>query len=509
VIENDSTELLDGAFLQNISALETAALIKKMHGEKAHFLTTGISGKNLVRSAVIYGSHHSTSTAGFGAVMGSKNLMAVVVKGSGKPDVADPERLKELNRITIRMSKRLDLSIPPDITMSHRGHMLERIGKGGCYLCNLDCIRNQYRYGNQSDLTANRRCQSMEYYLPWKYDRENEPVDTLFHAPDLANDYGICTFELRNIVNWLYTCHKKGALTETETGLPLSRIGTLDFLESLIKSISLRDGFGDILAEGLVRAVHKMPESARTMLSPMVHPVGEVDDTMPRSSPVHALLDPMEPRMNRPLFHAGFARAAWLFNQLEPGSNPITPDVFREIARVFWGSTEAADFSSYEGKALAAVKIQNRNYLEDSLGLCDFAFPLTYSFSTPDGVGDPELEAKYFSAVTGISGKELDTCIERIVNLQRAIQIREGRRLPEDDFPPDVNFTNPLDTGGRMIMPGPGDEPIDMAGNILDRKDFSDMLRDYYRLRGWTENMGKATTETLSSLGLEDLSNLV
>ncbi len=505
-IEDGNVKIIDGKCFLNQGAFAAAEIIENLHGKNAVFLTTGISGQNLVRSAVIYASHHSTSTAGFGAVMGSKNLMAVVVKGSGKPPVKNSEGLREINRLTIGMSRGLDLSIPPDITMSYHSHVLERIGKGGCHQCVLDCIRNRYRYGQRSDLVAIRRCQAMEYYLPWKYNHQNEPVDTVFHAPDLANDYAICTFELRNMINWLYTCYRNGVLTEAETDLPLSGIGTLGFLKKLLNKIALRDGLGDILAEGLVRAVEKMPEPARKMLHPMVQPVGEIDEDMPRSSLVHALLDPMEPRMNRPLVHAGFARTAWLFNQLKPGSNPITPGVFREIARIFWGSVEASDFSSYDGKALAALKIQDRNYMEDSLGLCDFAFPLTYSFSTPDGVGDPELESKYFTAVTGIDGREIDNCIKRMVNIQRVIQIREGRRLPANDFPPEINFTAPLKSRESIIVPGPGDEPVDMTGNILDREKFKGMLREYYSLRGWDENTGKPTSETLSALGLEDLS---
>lgn len=505
-IENDHIEILDGACLWGQGAHGAAEAIKNLHGKRARFLTTGVSGENRVRSAVLFGSHQSTSTAGFGAVMASKNLKAIVVRGSGGPEVADPERLKELNRITIQLSKRLDLSIPPDTTMSGHGHLLERIGKGGCYQCGLDCIRNQYRYGQRSDLEANRRCQSMEYYLPWKYNRETEPVDTLFQAPDLANDYAICTFELRNMINWLYTCYQKRALTETETGLPLSMIGTREFLEKLLKAIALREGIGDILAEGLIRAVKNLPDMASTLLHPMVQPIGELDINLPRSSLVHAILDPMEPRMNRPLFHAGFARTAWMFNQLQPGSNPITSKVFREIARVFWGSSEAANFSSYDGKALAAVKIQNRNYMEDSLGLCDFAFPLAYSFSKADGVGDPDLEAKYFTAVTGINNKVIDSCTERIANLQRTIQLREGRNVPRDDFPPEVNFTTPLEPIGPMIVPGPGDEPVSVIGNVLDRDKFTEMLREYYQLRGWDENTGRPKAETLSNLRIEDLS---
>ena len=507
-IEGNHVELRDGAFLLHLGARGAGEAIKNLHGRKARFLTTGTAGRNLVRSAIIFGSHQSTSTAGFGAVMASKNLMAIVVRGRDRPEVYDHERLKKLNRITVRLSKGLDLSIPPDITMSGYSNILERISKGGCYQCGLDCIRNRYCYGQRSDLTANRRCQAMEYYLPWKYKQETEPVDTFFHAPDLANDFGLCTFELRNIINWLYTCYQKEALTEAETGLPLSRIGSREFLEKLLKNIVLREGIGDLLAEGLVRAVDKFPEETRTIVDPKVQPVGEIDINMPRSSPVYALLDPMEPRMNRPQVHAGFALTAWMFNKIKPGSNPVTSAVFREIARKFWGSTEAGDFTACDGKALAAVKIQNRNYVEDSLGLCDFAFPLAYTFSRQDGMGDPDMEAKYFKAVTGIDEGEIDICAERIANLQRVIQLREGRKVPEDDFPAGDNFTTPLRSKKPVLVPGPGDEPVDMTGNVLDRDRFIMMLKEYYRLRGWDENTGLPGAETLASLGLKDLTEM-
>jgi aldehyde:ferredoxin oxidoreductase len=501
---NDSNiELRDASLLWGNGAYRTAEILQQSHGDRARFLTTGFAGENLVRSAIIFGSHQSTSTAGFGAVMASKNMKAIVVKGSGKPAVSNPERLKELNRYTVQISKRLDLTIPPDTTMSGHGYLLERIGKGGCYQCGLDCIRNKYRYGGRSDLEDYRRCEAMEYYMPWKYSREDEPVDTFFNAPVLANDYSICTFELRSIINWLYACYQKNSLTEEETGLPLSKIGTGEFLEKLLHSITYREGFGELLAEGLVRASEKFPEKARKLINPGLTPVGENDANLPRSSVVHALLDPMEPRMSRPMVHGGFARSAWMANQMKPGLNPITTEVFRRIAEAFWGSTAAADVSSYEGKALAAVKIQNTTYAKDSLGLCDFAWPLMYSFSKPDPVGDPNLEAEIFQAVTGVSGNVIDRCAERITNIQRMIMIREGRRVPEDDFPPEFNFTEPLT--GPVIVPGSDDKPARVAGKMLDRDKFKDMLKEYYRLRGWDEATGVPRTETLTALGLDDL----
>lgn len=503
-INNNQVELLDASAHWGNGAYRTAEMLQQAHGDRTRFLTTGVAGENLVRSAIIFGSHQSTSTAGYGAVMASKNLKAIAVRGTGKPSVADRKTLLELNRYTIEISKRLDLTIPPDTTMTGHGYLLERIGKGGCYQCGLDCIRNKYRFGKRPDLVGYRRCQSMEYYMPWQYGREDEPVDTYFNAPTLANDYSICTFELRSMINWFHACYKTGSLTEEETGLPLSRIGTAEFLEKLLHAIAYRQSFGDILAEGLVRASEKVSEKARTSLDPGVLPVGETDVNMPRSSIVYALLDPMEPRMSRPMVHSGFARTAWTFGQMNP-EIPITSEVFRKIAKGFWGSIEASDFTSYAGKALAATKIQNRTYTEDCLGLCDFAWPLTYSFSKPDHVGDPDLEAKIFNAVTGIEGDDIGKYIERVVNVQRAIMVREGRRVPEDDFPPEINFTKPLKPDPPIMIPGPGSEPVNAVGAVLDRDKYLTMLKEYYNLRGWDEKTGIPRTETLSALGLEDL----
>ena len=150
--------------------------------------------------------------------------------------------------------------------MSGHGHLLEPVGKGQCSQCGLVCIRNKYRYGKRDDLVDYRRCEAMEYYMPWKYGHEDEPVDTFFNAPILANDYSICTFELRSMINWLYECCRTKCLTEEETGLPLSKIGTEEFLAKLLYSITYREGLGGFLAEGLFRASRKVSEKALSLI---------------------------------------------------------------------------------------------------------------------------------------------------------------------------------------------------------------------------------------------------
>jgi aldehyde:ferredoxin oxidoreductase len=506
-INNDKIELRDASSLWGQGAYQTEEMLQQAHGEKVQFLTTGVAGENRVRTAIIFGSHQSTSTGGYGAVLGSKNLKAIAVRGTGQPSVVDLDRLKELNNYTVKIDVWLTLVAPPLVAMTNHGHLLEVIGKDSCYQCGLKCNRQLYRYAKR--LEGYRRCQSMEYYLPWKYSREDEPVETFFDAPTLANDYSIGTFELQSLIDWLFDCYKSGSLTEKETGLPLSRIGTREFLEKLLRSIAYREGFGDLLAEGLMRAGEKVSDKARSMFSHSIAPVGQNDIIPSRAVVVHSLLYPMEPRVHQPVTHEiAFVIAAWNLNQRQPGLSPITTKVVHDVARAFWGSDEAGDLSSCDGKALAAIKTQNRTYLKDSLGLCDFAWPITYSFNTPDHLGDPDLEAKILTAVTGVDGKELDLYAERICNLQRAILMREGRRVPGDDFPPEFNFTEPLPAGphGEPVMvPGHGDETVDATGNTLDRNKFTSMLKEYYRLRGWDEETGLPLPKTLTILGLADL----
>jgi len=506
-IHDNEAELQDASSLWGQGAYRTGEILQQSHGKKAHFITTGVAGENRVRTAVVSASHDSASSAGFGAVMGAKNLKALVVRGTGKPSVADPERLKEVNRYTVKISKRIRLSIPPLIVSTKHDHLLEVIGKGGCYQCGLECIRGRYRYGKR--LEGYRKCQSMEYYLPWKYSREDEPVETFFDAPTLANDYSIDTWELEKMIDWLHDCYQSGDLTEEETGLPLSKIGTKEFLEKLLHLIAYREGFGALLADGLVRAGEKVSDKARAKFSYNFAPIGQSDLFPPRAFVAHALLYSMEPRVHHNVLHeTAWVNIAWSFNQIQTDLSPVTAEVVHNIARAFWGSEEAGDFTSYEGKALAVKKVQNRTYNRDSLGLCDFAYPITYSFNTPDHVGDPDLEAKIFTAVTGVAGEELDRYAERIFNLQRAILLREGRRVPEADFPPEYNFTEPLQAipnFEEMTVLGPGGKAVSAVGRILDRDRFTSMLKEYYRLRGWDEDTGLPRAETLVALGLGDL----
>ncbi len=511
LINNDKVELRGAAALWGKGAYKVEEVLKQSHGDKICFATTGVAGENLVRTSTIFGSQEAAVTAGFGAVMASKKLKAIVVRGTGNhPTAADPARLKELNKYTIKIKNTVSLAITPRIEMTDHGHVLKEIGRRHCYQCGLACSKLIYRFGDDPALQGLRGCQAMEFYLPWIYGRADEPIKTLFDAPTLVNDYSVDTFELQHMVEWLYRCYQDGALTEQETGLPLAQIGTREFLEKLLHAIAYREGFGDILAEGMMRVREGVSDRARAHFVNNIAPIGQHDGVPPRAFLAHALIYPFETRMHPIAVHEmGYLRTPWAMHQADPASSPVSPGSFLKIARLFWGSEAAADQTTYEGKAMAARNIQNRTYLRDSLGLCDFVWPITYSLSKPDGVGDPFLEGHIFNAVTGIPAGELEIYAERIFNMQRFIRVREGHKVPRDDYPPEFNFTEPFGSGvhgGQMIMPGPGARPVDMTGNVLDRAKFKAMLEEYYRLRGWDLRTGLPTKKTLAALGMEDIS---
>jgi aldehyde:ferredoxin oxidoreductase len=226
---------------------------------------------------------------------------------------------------------------------------------------------------------------------------------------------------------------------------------------------------------------------------------------------MNGLLYALEPRQPIAMLHEiSWLTGLWVMNQASPESSPVTSEVFRTAAIKFWGHEKAWDLNTHEGKAVAAAKIIDRTYVKDSLLLCDSSWPIMVSRNTQDHVGDPGLESRIFSAVTGIATDEtgLNQYGERIFNLQRGILLREGRRLKADDLPAEFNFTDPVETvfmNPDVIVPGPGQEVISRKGQLLDRDVFETMRKEFYALRGWGSESGLQKAKTLEHLGLSDL----
>jgi aldehyde:ferredoxin oxidoreductase len=189
----------------------------------------------------------------------------------------------------------------------------------------------------------------------------------------------------------------------------------------------------------------------------------------------------------------------------------VSDQVIRALSKKFFGSEDALDFSTYQGKALAAKQLQDRVYVKECLNLCDFAWPMMDVKHSQDHVGDRTLPSKVFAAVTGrqMEVQELDSIGERILNLQRAILLREGHDGRKDDVLPEFDHTVPLpQTPGpnpKSAMPGKKGEVIYREGMVVDKEKFETMKDAYYRLRGWDTKTGYFKKDTLEKLGLQDI----
>jgi aldehyde:ferredoxin oxidoreductase len=293
----------------------------------------------------------------------------------------------------------------------------------------------------------------------------------------------------------------------------MATLGTRPFFEKLAGMIAHREGFGDTLAEGLLRAGDTLGEEATRHFANEVAGVGDGATYSAREYPMNGLLYAFEPRQPIAMLHevsrlVGF----WVMHQANPASSPVDSQVFRAAAARFWRHPAAWDLTTHEGKAQAAVAIMDRTLVKDSLMLCDSAWPLMVSWNTPDRVGDPSLERRILAAVTGIDMDEdgLNRYGERIFNLQRAILLREGRRPGTDDVLAPFNYTDPVQSvfmNPEVIVPGPGDTVVSKKGAILEPAAFETMRAEFYTLRGWDTASGCQRRSRLESLDLGDVAD--
>ncbi|MCP4683566.1 MAG: hypothetical protein GY864_14645, partial [Desulfobacterales bacterium] len=221
----------------------------------------------------------------------------------------------------------------------------------------------------------------------------------------------------------------------------------------------------------------------------------------------------MEPRM--PIGHLheiSIPAMIWGFNKMGWQDDYMNSEVIRKIAKKFWGSEAAADFSTYEGKALAAARIQDREYAKESMILCDLSWPINHSPFTGDHMGDSSLESQICSAVTGrdIDETGLYELGERVLNLQRAILYIEGKKGREHDVLGEFNFEVPLkgDFGNPdCIVPGTDGETFPRKGMVLAKDGFEKMKDEFCEIRGWDVPTGLQTRGKLEELDLGDISH--
>ncbi|MBI4303825.1 MAG: hypothetical protein HY665_05760 [Chloroflexi bacterium] len=503
-IQDGVAEIRDASSLWGKTAFETREILKEELGSTVAVAACGPAGENLVVHAIVLADNDATGASGFGAVMGSKKLKAIAVRGRGKVTAADPDKVRQLANHIRQLHEGVDLL--PEIGLIPGPQMKRDVCQG----CGVGCWRATFEATDGQK--GKYMCGSGLFYQGYARKYYGEWNEVPFRANRLCDAYGLDITALLPTIYWLAKCHREGILDDENTGIPLSKLGSLEFIETLVKKISLRDGFGDALARGVLRAADLVGGQAKEFAGEYVMKAEFFAPQDPRLYITTGLLYAMEPR---PLIsqysEALHVVCAWLSWVKKHEHAYVSSEALRGIAERFWGSELAVDHSTYEGKALAAVKIQNRGFIRESLILCSYVWPITVVKNSEDHIGDPTLESKVFSAVTG---KEIDEeglygIGEAIFNLQRAIHAREGLRGREADVLSEESYTKPAKVvapyNPECIVPGKGGEVISRRNAVLDLEKFEQMKDEFYRLRGWDVATGLQTKTKLRELGLGDM----
>lgn len=500
LISDGKVEIKDASAVWGKGAIQTRDALKAELGDKTRIVAIGPAGENMVSTATMLADNDASGSGGLGAVMGSKKLKAIAVKGIGKKiEVADPERLRELTKYFKGIGK-------DNVAVWGLDFMVygPKTKKEPCYGCLGNCLRIKYTADNGK--VGKFMCQSRFFYYALALGYYGEDNDASFHAAKVCDEYGLDTWTLQSLIDWLRDCFEAGILTEEQTGIPMSKIGSVEFIETLVKMISLREGFGDVLAKGRDNAAREIGPEAMVL-------VRHADAYEPRMYITNALIYPFETREPIQQVHeVGITVAQWCSWVKGTEGAHISIDVLRNIAKQFWGGEAAADLTTYEGKALAAKLIQDRQYVKEILMVCDWVFPMLDIRNSEDHMGDPALESKLLSAVIGKEYDEesLNQVGERVFNLQRAVLLREGHKAKEDDKLPDNWHNTPYE--GHLVdpdcmVPGKNGEVASRKGATIAWEDFEPMRADYYQLRRWDVGTGLQTREQLKAVGLEDIAD--
>jgi aldehyde:ferredoxin oxidoreductase len=506
-IENNAVEIKSAAHLKQKGAIAAREKLKEELDQSFRIVSIGPAGENKVVFASLLADGDASGSGGLGAVMGSKNVKAIAVRGDNKVAVADHDKAGELRK-QIRKIKGLPAAVPPFLPGAMQKSM--------CFGCINGCIRNAYT--DENGQTGKSMCHAGIFYFVRALRFHKQMTEVPFHATKFCDDLGMDTYAVDMALKWLDRCHKAGIVTDEETGIPISQIGSLEFIETLTRKIAYRQGIGDLLAGGVKNAAAALGEKHASMITDYVAKTGEMQVYDPRLYLTTAIFWAMEPRLpiaqlheiSRPMILWAAKAANEEFMGLPAKDNYMTSDVVYGIAEKFWGGEIAADFSTYEGKARAAACVQNRQMLHESLILCDMSWPIMHSPATNNHVGDPLLGYRILSAVTGRHYDEsaLDLFAERIFTLQRAGQLRDGHNGRKDDTLEAFHFTVGLkgDFGNeKCLVPGKGGEVLSRKGMVLDRDKFEQMKDEYYLLRGWDVKTGLPGREVLERLDLQEV----
>jgi aldehyde:ferredoxin oxidoreductase len=498
-------ELRDAAHLWGHTTSEVDALLKdELRDDKIEIAQCGPAGERLSRLAsVINMANRAAGRTGMGAVMGSKNLKAVVARGHSKRlSVSNSKKLNDLARVGAAV-----LDSNPDMaglkehgtaavvsfqnatgTLPTRNYnegqfedcepisgevMTETIlvDRDTCYACTVRCKRVvESEWHNQP---IERKHGGPEYETLSTFGSYCGVKDlaAISQANKLCNEYGLDTIGTGATIAWAMECYEQGLFTQAEVGFPIP-FGDAEAMVRLTELIGRREGFGHVLAEGSRKAADRLEKGHDNLITVKG---SEAPAHMPQAKrslgliyAVNAFGADHQSSEHDPMVEDG-ASALYLGRLKQIGvEHSITP---RSLG---------------EDKVRFALQSQRFYSFLDSADLCQFVWGPAWTLYGPDETVD------LVKAITGwddFNMDELMTVGERRLNLLRVFNAREGLTRSEDKLP--KKFFKALKGTGPT------------ANVTLTQAELTQAQDLYYELSGWDKQTGNPTAETLKRLELD------
>jgi aldehyde:ferredoxin oxidoreductase len=506
-VHDGEAELRDASQLwgRSLATGEVQALIQEELGDsKIEVAQIGPAGERLVRMACIMNmSNRAHGRTGMGAVMGSKNLKAIAVRGHGKVRVADQ---KAITRLARAMAKAIpdfpDMEMlqnygTPGVVMGQdtSGGLPTRNYTGGTFeqaeALSGETMKDTILLDNDTCYACAVRCKRVieteykgEKVDPFYGGPEYETLATLgsycgigdLQAVSLANQIcdrnGLDTISTGATIAFAMECFERGILTSEDTGGIELRFGNADAMLAVVRQIAHREGLGDLLSNGSAYAARQIGRGAEELVVAVKGT--ELPAHMPQVKRSLALVYAVNP------FGADHQSS-----EHDPGYAPGAMQISLERLAAIGLTAPQEDRVMNREKARLALYTQWTYSFMDTADLCQFVWGPSWQLG-----GTAEM-AELMTAVTGweTTIADVQRIGERRLNLMRAFNAREGAGRDRDTLP-------------RRLH----DEPLHGGvsdGLFVPREELEAALDDYYDLAGWDVTTGMPGRAKLEELGLE------
>ena len=488
-IDDGYVELRDATHLWGMDTNRVQLeLFEELGSDAIQIAAIGPAGEKLVRFACVICGCRALGRGGLGAVLGSKNVKAVAVRGQGSVEVPDMRRMKvfldemfarfNANPATSEILPRYGTPVLvnanntlglfgyknwqdefyPDADGLSGDTMRKKIVKRdkSCFACPARCSKFSIVGSGPYEGVRNEGPEYEDIFSLGSMCGHND-IEVVAAAERLCDDLGVDAIEAGVAIAFAMECCERGLLRKDDTdGIDL-RFGRADLIVPLVEKIALREGrLGNILAEGVKRA----------------------SETIGNGSAYFAM-------HNKGLTFAGHSARGMPGFALGYASGPRGGS--HHDGRPTGERTGLVPRETIEGKGEYTARINHLNIFTDSLIVCH----LTESIWGPLDVTDSAVRCLNVATGMNMTLEEARTAAERIWNLIRAFAVREGYRREHDRLPPRF-LEEPIKTGPS-------------SGMAITRQMLDELLDQYYEFRGWDKTTGIPTRERLMQLGLEDI----